>query len=479
MKKAKKILASILAFALIGVLVACGGGSDSDAAADSATETPSAVEPTDGVSDVENYELIVWHHEPPAHRVKAWNTVIDMFMAENPNISVTAEVVLWEDQQAKMLSAIQTGTAPDINAITETTWQSSYQAQGLVPVDDIIESIDAKEKLTESSKNGFYADDHYWAVPYACNVYSLMYRPSMLEAAGYDRPPETWSEMLEYAEKLTVDNDGDGTPDVYGIGIASGRNALTIDTFAAFLNSNGGEVYDENGNLDFDKESTVEALDFYAQLTQFSPPAASGWSWGEIEMNWAGGNLAMIPYHAPNLGAFFEAGDYDVATTYLPKPDGAEEFHTNFLNQALTVTKDAEERGNYPAVKKFIEFLMQPEVNWILTVCQEPGFFMPVTESAGDLLVSDYFDSENFPLEGFDNTPGSVHMLIMENFNEVAMESIKGAYALGLSHGAVNLNLAEIYNSLIISDMVQKVVLEGEPAADAVAWAQVQMEDIS
>lgn len=122
---------------------------------------------------------------------------------------------------------------------------------------------------------------------------------------------------------------------------------------------------------------------------------------------------------------------------------------------------------------------MQPEVNWILTVCQEPGFFMPVTESAGDLLVSDYFDSENFPLEGFDNTPGSVHMLIMENFNEVAMESIKGAYALGLSHGAVNLNLAEIYNSLIISDMVQKVVLEGEPAADAVAWAQVQMEDIS
>ena len=61
MKKAKKILASILAFALIGVLVACGGGSDSDAAADSATETPSAVEPTDGVSDDENYELIVWH----------------------------------------------------------------------------------------------------------------------------------------------------------------------------------------------------------------------------------------------------------------------------------------------------------------------------------------------------------------------------------------------------------------------------------
>ena len=70
-------------------------------------------------------------------------------------------------------------------------------------------------------------------------------------------------------------------------------------------------------------------------------------------------------------------------------------------------------------------------------------------------------------------------MSILENFNEVAMESAKGAYALGCRHGAVNLTLSEIYNSLIISDMVQKVVLEGKPAADAVAWAQVQMEDIS
>lgn len=50
---------------------------------------------------------------------------------------------------------------------------------------------------------------------------------------------------------------------------------------------------------------------------------------------------------------------------------------------------------------------------------------------------------------------------------------------MGNKYGAVNSNLAEIYNSLIISDMVQKAVLEDVPVDEAVDWAQSEMEKLS
>lgn len=44
--------------------------------------------------------------------------------------------------------------------------------------------------------------------------------------------------------------------------------------------------------------------------------------------------------------------------------------------------------------------------------------------------------------------------------------------------GAVNMNMAEIYNSYIISDMIQKVLLNQENVEEAVKWASDKMETI-
>ena len=67
----------------------------------------------------------------------------------------------------------------------------------------------------------------------------------------------------------------------------------------------------------------------------------------------------------------------------------------------------------------------------------------------------------------------------MGNFLNVALESSKEAYALGNKYGAVNLNTAEIYNSYIISDMIQKVLLTGEDVEEAVNWATTEMNKVN
>ena len=428
----------------------------------------------------EKVELTIWQHEPTEQRVTAWNTVIEKFQEENPNITVNMEVVLWDDAQAKMLNAIQSNTMPDMNVVSDTSWSSAYLAGGIVEVDDIVEAIDDEYGFIDSTLSSYTADGHYWAVPIDSICYSLMYRPSALEAAGFTEPPKTWSELKEYAEKLTIDENGDGEIDQYGIGITCSRDALATDTFAAFMSSAGTDIFNEDGTIGFDNDATVNALEFYDELYQYAPPAASGWSWGEIESNWAAKTFAMMPYHSPNLAAFFENNDLDIACAPFPTPDGAEESYKSSFNHAVTVTKGAQENGHYEACKKFIEFLEKPEISWIITVCQEPGFYIPTTEAGAELVSSDYFDEENFPIkDNFDTEKGSESRQILDNFLNVALESSKEAYALGNKYGAVNLNTAEIYNSYIISDMIQKVLLTGEDVEEAVNWATTEMNKVN
>ena len=474
----KRWLAIGLVSALTVSMVGCTKES-SNSSSESGTDTSSNDASGNDTSNNEKVELTIWQHEPTEQRVTAWNTVIDKFQKENPNIIVNMEVVLWSDAQAKMMSAIQSSTMPDMNVVSDTSWSSAYLAGGIVEVDDIVETVDNEQDFIDSTLLSYKMDDHYWAVPIDSICYSLLYRPSALEAAGYTEPPKTWSELKEYAEKMTVDTDGDGNIDQYGIGITCSRDALATDTFGAFMASANTDIFDEDGKIVFDNDNTVKALDFYNELYQYAPQAASGWSWGEIESNWAAGTFAMMPYHSPNLAAFFENGDFDIATAPFPKPDDADESFKTSFNHAITVTKGAKDREHYEECKKFIEFLERPEISWILTVCQEPGFYLPTTKAGADLIESGYFDEENFPLkENFDAKEGSKRRSIVDNFLKVAMESSKEAYALGNKYGAVNMNMAEIYNSYIISDMIQKVLLNQENVEEAVKWASDKMETI-
>lgn len=266
----KRWLAIGLVSALTVSMVGCTKES-SNSSSESGTDTSSNDASGNDTSNNEKVELTIWQHEPTEQRVTAWNTVIDKFQKENPNIIVNMEVVLWSDAQAKMMSAIQSSTMPDMNVVSDTSWSSAYLAGGIVEVDDIVETVDNEQDFIDSTLLSYKMDDHYWAVPIDSICYSLLYRPSALEAAGYTEPPKTWSELKEYAEKMTVDTDGDGNIDQYGIGITCSRDALATDTFGAFMASANTDIFDEDGKIVFDNDNTVKALDFYNELYQYAP----------------------------------------------------------------------------------------------------------------------------------------------------------------------------------------------------------------
>jgi multiple sugar transport system substrate-binding protein len=451
-------ISMVVAFSLAGCKVKTvtetTAAGETAAAETSAQETPTA----EG-----KIELIWWHHEPVDYRMAAFQEVIDKFEAENPDIHVVQEAVPWDDVYAKTLAAIKTGTGPDLQMSNPVVTIYAYEAGGTYPVTDIVNEIDQEQTYFPNILKPYYHHDEYWGVPIWHISEALLYRPSMLEKyIGTTEAPKTWTELTEYAKKLTVDTDGDGTIDQYGIGLAAGKNNCTPEQMWNFISQAGIDIFDENGNVAFYNPDTVKAVEYYTSLFEYTPEGVTGWGWGEIEMNFPSGTFAMTPYYGAGLKIFYEQGIEDLAAAPIPLMEGGQK-NALFRPEDIMVFKSAEERGHLDAVKKLIKFIMKPEIHWIITAKQEPGLYYPSTKAQMD---APYF--WDYP----------VHAKYPEVVKTIADVANYGSL-YGFAHGAVNLSAGRIEGANIMADMLQKIIVEGTSADEAVKWAHDEMVKLS
>jgi len=409
-------------------------------------------------------KLTFWHHEAPSHRVMAFQKAIDLFEKEHPNIKVKQEVVSWGDAWPKTLAAIRAGTTPDFEFDIPDFNLSAYMAGGIIPVDDIVKEIDEKYGYFKSNVGMYRHDGHYWGVPIWTMAFVWVYRPSYLqEYVGTTDPPKTWDQVAEYAKKMTVDKDGDGKIDIYGIGLTASKSLCTQEFIWSVMTTYGVRIYDENGKVAFNTPETVKALKTYKELWEYAAPAATGWIWGEIEMNFAGDKIAMMPYFPALQKRFYDAGNMDMEGASLPvPPDG--QHSTIIYPNAVMVFKSAEKRGVLDEVKAFVRFIMQPEINAILTAEQEPGGFLPVTEKAGASKA--YWEDK--------------YISAFKNMNEVAVDEVKNGTLYGFTHGkVVNKAIGDVIGANTLAEVVQRVIIEGESPEKAAQWGHKKIEELS
>lgn len=417
-----------------------------------------------GGASQEDVKLTFWHHEAPSHRVKAFQEVINKFNESHPNITVQQEVVSWGDAWSKTLSAIKSGTTPDFQFDIPELNLSAYEANGIIPVDDLVNELDEKYDYYDNNLGMYQHDGHYWGVPVWTMDMVLLYRPTLLKKyVGTTKPPTTWEETLEYAKKLTVDTNDDGKIDIHGIGLTASKTLLTQEQVWSVMTTYGAHIYDEEGNVDVNTQETIEALRMYKRLWEYTPPAATGWSWGETEMNFAGGKIAMMPYFGGLQRRFYQADNLDLRAARLPTPLGGQRSTVLYPN-SIMIFKSAEERGVLEEVKEFIRFIMQPEINSILTIGQEPGSFLPVTHATAE--SEHYWDSEYY--------------YAYPSVNEVPVQEVPYGTLYGFSHGeVVNKGIGAVSGANAIAEIVQQVIIQGKSPEEAAEWAQKRIEELS
>jgi len=453
-------------FVLVGVAMLLVSFSAS-AAGEKEKAAPAAAAPAAPAAQPAAKQPIVitfWHHEAPAHRVAAFQGVIDRFQAQYPNIKAKQEVIMWGDAWVKSLSSLQAGTLPDFQFSIPDLTLTMYKAGALAPVTALYNELDAKYKFFPNLKGMYTYKGETWGIPVFTMVMLMTYRPSLLKQyVGTDQPPDTWEQALAYAKIISEKSKGD----VAGIGIGGAKNLMTDEQAYIFLAGAGARFFDAKGNLTFNSPETVAALKLYKDLFQYSPKGAEAWSWGEIELNIAAGSIAMSPYFPSVQKRFAEEFDStDYAAAHMPLYRGMSKRGTiTYPNEIHVFKKTAENTDRYEAVKTLIRFMEQPEINAILTSGAEPGGFFPATEAAG--AAKEYWDN---PI-----------VKKFEPIHRVAMSALKDYATLyGLEYDKwVNIGLGDITGADILGEVVNKVISNQMTPEEAAAWGEKQMEKYS
>ncbi|MBX2885247.1 MAG: sugar ABC transporter substrate-binding protein [Granulosicoccus sp.] len=117
----------------------------------------------------------------------------------------------------------------------------------------------------------------------------LFYNQCMLEEAGFDGPPESWSDLKDtYGPALTKDGK-------YAFALQSKRNETqSADSFARVLWPFGGSFLNEEFRSNLMSEESQAGLNFRQDLMQYMPDGIVSYDHAETVNALAQGDVAMI-----------------------------------------------------------------------------------------------------------------------------------------------------------------------------------------
>lgn len=372
MNKGISVAALVVAAASVISLGACGGGSK-------------AAGSNGGVT-----ELSVWSGFTE-NDGKVVQSIADDFNKSQSNVKVTIEQNPWNVINDKLLSSISAGNGPDVVTYQPDGAKGFIKQGAIVSTDDFYS--DSSNETSHYRKNVVKdgeVDGKHYGVPMGHAPYSVYFNKAIFDAAGIteDQYPKTWDDLAALASKLTVDKDGDGTPDQYGIALAD-KDAGYLPIF---LQGAGTDlVVDGKANLTSKKsKDTLTWIrdNFYAKKS--SP---SNLSLVDAQTLFCSGKAAMFWIGPWIVNAAKEKG---IETGTFEMPKGPEKQVTEVAaNYWYTTSQvdgnDAKKKAAYAWMKFFNN--KKNQITWAVKANYPPNR----TDVTADDMKSNNFVSQISP----------------------------------------------------------------------------------
>ena len=229
-------------------------------------ETPAATPAPSGYTGPEvTIEYSIWG-DPT--EIANQQKIVDAFHAASPRITVKVTISDWDTYWDKLLTGLAGGAAPDVFAMDGPLFPDYQSRDVLVDLTPYVER-DAYDlgQLDDNAVRDFRtADDHQFGLPRDLNVIVLFYNKGLFDAAGIAYPDDTWNwaRLVEVGKQLTVDTDGDGTVDQWGL------YTETTDMenyWSSLVWQNGGDILAADGaSTVLDTDAAVGGLQFLQDL---------------------------------------------------------------------------------------------------------------------------------------------------------------------------------------------------------------------
>ena len=195
--------------------------------------------------------------------------LVQQYNESQDEVEIDMEISPWDVFFQKLLPSIAAGKGPDLMAM-DSVQLPQYASRGVLkPMDSYYEDPEAEaDTLVPSAVDATEWDGTRYGVPMNFTTLLLYWNKDMFREAGLDpeSPPANWDEFEEAARKLTVDDNGDGRPEQYGLAIA---DHATIAMWPILFWGNGGGVVSEDGTTaELGDPETIEAMDRWGTLVR-------------------------------------------------------------------------------------------------------------------------------------------------------------------------------------------------------------------
>lgn len=311
MKQMKKMKSMwLMLTAVLLVLSACSGsntGNKNQNATDKPAATEQApvatVEPEEKPANLGGREIRIshWWDATPNGDSEADELARERIKSveEKYNVKITyLNTEYWSTTEKLSSSVMANDPFAEIVRLPDGFIWGLMQGGFLTQLDDYFNNSRVSLDVIEAMKFG---GEHVFGLEswYNPNDSGMYYNKRIFKEAGLKDPQQlmeennwNWTTMLDAAKKLTVDNNGDGKPDQYGL---AGAHYIFSELLIA---SNGGTIYSESDKkVSFDSPASMEALNFLHSLYNDHKvvKANEGNDWEDPAKYFAEGTIAMYP----------------------------------------------------------------------------------------------------------------------------------------------------------------------------------------
>ncbi len=338
-------------------------------------------------SDDGRTTVTFWHSFVSSSR-PAVDQLIAAFEAEHPHIRINAQYIPTGDGLIhKLVSAVQSGTAPDMSWVHADFLGPLVQADAIYPMSTFLRGpdslgADVLNDILPGALDAARWQDTLYAMPMEATLLALVYNKDHFRQAGLDpeRPPSNWDDMRTMVRALSTDADGDGRWERLGFYVpsypASGPlNIWVVLQWLPYLWQAGGvEIDPGQTRVMFNSSAGVDALTFWRDLyVDMGRPAFSQ----SHDMSLSSGFVSMIMDGPWDLPRFRELTAFEWAVA--PLPAGPVQDATYLGGEHIAIFRQS---AHPEAAWTFVKWILRPETQAMFSIASG---YLPVRRATLDL----------------------------------------------------------------------------------------------
>jgi multiple sugar transport system substrate-binding protein len=316
-----------------------------------------------GGANGERVELTFWHGYTEADG-DVLEKMVEDFNASQDGVSIKTEIKPWAVIDDTLLTSLSAGKGPDIVAMPAERLPVYADKGAFVSLDDLYEADDSNAAaLNPGAVDMVTVSGTHYGVPTGFVPLAMFYNKALFKEAGIKEPPATWDEWIATAKELTLDENGDGKPEQYGLGLPD-HATVANGVWPTLFYGNGGQIVEDGTTAVIDSPENAETLALWRDAVvedKISPVGLDGIAGDGL---FSSGKAAMY-LGGPWMSSISEENkiDYGIA----PVPAGPVERAASAIGVSMAVTDQGEE-GTQQAAEEFFRYFLDRDqsIEWSL-----------------------------------------------------------------------------------------------------------------